>query len=97
MLFRSDKIAAVWDTPQDLSAGRISTGLIAAPGQQAQTFEAAGHALLDFKRRSGDPFVYYAGAGWSKADMPTADAWNSYLKLRLNLLEHPLAFRWSAR
>ena len=26
-----DKIAAVWDTPQDPSAGRISTGLIAAP------------------------------------------------------------------
>ncbi len=89
-----DKIAAVWDTPQDPSAGRISTGLIAAPGQHAHTEVAAGHALLDFTRRSGEPFIYYAGAGWSKADMPTAAAWDDYLKLRLNMLENPLTIRW---
>jgi hypothetical protein len=90
-------IAAVWDTPQDSSAGRIATGLIAAPGQHAQTQEAAGHALLVFRRRSGQTFIYYAGSGWSKADMPDAQAWDSYLKLQLNLLQHPIRISWNTR
>jgi hypothetical protein len=92
-----DDIAAVWDTPQDPSAGRIATGLMAAPGQQARTTQAAGHAMLEFARRSGEPFIYYAGAGWSKADMPTASAWDDYLKLRLIMLKNPLAFHWLER
>jgi Domain of unknown function (DUF4861) len=93
----ANEIAAVWDTPQDASAGRIATGLIAEPSQQATAFEAANHALLEFTRRSGQPFTYYAGSGWSKASMPTAGAWENYLKLRLTLLEHPIIVSWSAR
>lgn len=88
-------VASVWDTPQDSSAGRIATGLVAEPGQHAKTLEAAGHALLVFTRRSGEPFIYYAGAGWSKADMPTASDWNAYLKLNLRLLEHPISMSWA--
>jgi hypothetical protein len=90
----SGSIASVWDTPQDPSAGRIASGLIAAPGEDAKTIEAAGHALLVFSRKSGQPFTYYAGSGWSKADMPTPDAWNSYLELELECLKHPLQMRW---
>jgi hypothetical protein len=93
----ANKTAAAWDTPQDPTAGRIATGLIAAPNQQASAVEAAGHALLEFTRRSGQPFVYYAGSGWSKADMPTSAAWDDYLKLRLSMLENPLIVEWSAR
>jgi hypothetical protein len=91
----ADKIAAVWDTPQDVSAGRIATGLIAAPGQHATTVKDAGHAMLIFRRSSGIPFVYYAGAGWSKADMPDAARWEDYLKVRLAMIEHPLQLHWS--
>ena len=90
-------VASVWDTPQDPSAGRIATGLVAAPGQHAQTLAAAGHALLIFTRHSGESFTYLAGSGWSKADMPTAASWNAYLKLELQMLEHPLVTRWSGR
>lgn len=90
-----DKVAGVWDTPQDPTAGRIATGLIAAPGQDAHTKRAADHALLVFSRSSGQPFTYYAGSGWSKADMPTEAVWEDYLKLRLLLLEHPLHLHWS--
>ena len=92
-----NEIAAVWDTPQKASAGRIATGMIAEPGQQATTLEAEGHALLEFTRRSGQPFTYYAGSGWSKGSMPTAEAWEDYLKLRLTLLKHPISVSWSAR
>lgn len=90
-------IASVWDTPQDASAGRIATGLVAAPREHARTLEAAGHAVMVFTRHSGEPFTYFAGSGWSKADMPTAIDWNNYLKLQLEMLEHPVETQWSHR
>jgi hypothetical protein len=90
-------IASVWDTPQIPSAGKISTGLVAAPQQHAKTIAAAGHALMVFTRHSGEPFTYLAGSGWSKADMPAAADWNAYLKLQLEMLEHPIATRWAKR
>ena len=80
------KIAAVWDTPQDATAGRIATGLIAAPAQHAETLNAAGHAMLVFRRNSGVPFVYYAGSGWSKGSMPDAAHWVDYLEVRLDMI-----------
>ena len=72
-------IASVWDTPQDPSAGRIATGLVALPGEHARTIEASGHAVLLFTRHSGEPFRYLAGSGWSKADMPSAADWNELI------------------
>jgi hypothetical protein len=90
-------IASVWDTPQTPSAGRIATGLVADPQQHAKTIAAAGHALMVFTRHSGEPFTYLAGSGWSKADMPTAADWDSYLKLQLEMLGHPIAMRWAKR
>lgn len=87
-------IASVWDTPQDPSAERIATGLVVEPGQHARTLDAAGHALMIFTRHSGEPFTYYAGSGWSKADMPAPDAWKAYLALQLTMIEHPVTLSW---
>ncbi len=89
------RIASVWDTPQDPSAGRIATGLVALPNQHAKTLLASHHALMIFTRRSGVPFTYFAGSGWSKADMPTAEAWNAYLTSFLNQREHPISLHWT--
>ncbi len=88
-------IASVWDMPQDPSAGRIATGLIATSGEHARTLEAANNAVMIFTRHSGEPFVYFAGSGWSKADMPSAADWNNYLRLQLKMLENPIEMRWS--
>jgi hypothetical protein len=90
-------IASVWDTPQNPSAGKIATGLVALPTEHARTLVAAGHAAMVFTRHSGEPFIYFAGSGWSKADMPTKQDWNNYLKLQLNMLQHPIEIRWSQR
>ncbi len=87
-------IASVWDTPQDPSACRIATGLVADPREHARTLAAAGHALMLFTRHSGERFTYLAGSGWSKADIPTAANWNAYLKLQLDMLQHPIAIQW---
>jgi len=87
-------VASVWDTPQLASAGRIATGLVAAPAQEAKTVAAAGHALMVFTRRSGESFSYLAGSGWSKADMPTAADWDAYLKRELRKMDHPVEVSW---
>jgi hypothetical protein len=90
-------IASVWDTPQDPSAGRIATGLVALPGEHARTIEAAGHAVMLFRRHSGESFTYLAGSGWSKADMPSRADWNKNLKLQLQMLQHPILLQWAMR
>jgi Domain of unknown function (DUF4861) len=90
-------IAAVWDTPQKPSAGRIATGLVSLPAQHATTTTAANHALMIFKRDSGESFTYFAGSGWSKADMPTPEDWNTYLLRFEELQEHPIAVTWTKR
>jgi hypothetical protein len=87
-------IASVWDTPQNSSAGRIATGLVSLPAEHARTMTAANHALMIFERRSGESFTYFAGSGWSKADMPTQADWNDYLVRFQELQEHPIAFAW---
>lgn len=93
----ANEVASVWDTPQTASAGRIATGLVVLPDQHATSVSAADHALMLFKRHSGEPFHYFAGAGWSKADMPNPQAWNTYLKQELQTREHPLEVGWMKR
>lgn len=90
-------IASVWDTPQKPSAGRIATGLVSLPAEHATTMTAANHALMIFERHSGESFTYFAGSGWSKADTPTQDDWNTYLVRFQELHEHPIAFTWIPR
>jgi hypothetical protein len=88
------QILSVWDTPQDPSAGRIATGMIESPHQQATAKQVNGQGVLVFSVHSGQTFTYYAGSGWSKADMPTQQAWNAYLKETLFELNHPLQLHW---
>jgi hypothetical protein len=90
-------IASVWDTPQDPSAGRIATGLVSLPDEHARTMTAANHALMIFERHSGESFTYFAGSGWSKADMLTQADWNAYLVRFQELQEHPVSFTWIKR
>jgi Domain of unknown function (DUF4861) len=90
-------IAGVWDTPQKPSAGRIATGMVSLPSEHATTTTAANHALMIFKRHSGESFTYFAGSAWSKADMPTQENWNTYLLRFEELQEHPVAVTWIKR
>ena len=87
-------VLSVWDTPQDPTAGRIATGMISLHSQHTKVKQADGHGLMIFHIRSGQKISYYAGSGWSKADMPTQQAWNVYLKDFLMQKEHPLQTRW---
>jgi uncharacterized protein DUF4861 len=90
-------IASVWDTPQQPSAGRIATGLVSSPTEHGTTMTAANHALMIFERHSGESFTYFAGSGWSKADMPTHADWDAYLVRFQELQQHPIAVTWTRR
>ena len=93
--FQNDSILSVWDTPQDPSAGRITTGLLTASGQAHHTATIDGQAMMIFPVRSGQSFTYYAGSGWSKSDMPTQQAWDAYLNATLSQVRHPLKVTWA--
>ncbi|HWO33864.1 MAG TPA: DUF4861 family protein [Candidatus Acidoferrum sp.] len=87
-------LAPVWDTPQNPSVGIIATGLASLPAEHARTMTAANHALMLFQRHSGESFTYFAGSGWSKADVRTQADWSAYLERFQELREHPIAFAW---
>jgi len=90
-----DSILSVWDTPQDPSADRIATGLVTLPGEHTTAMELKGNAIVVAHLHSGDTLKYLAGSGWSKADMPTQQAWNHYLEQTRIQLLHPLEIRWT--
>jgi Domain of unknown function (DUF4861) len=95
--FENGSILSDWDTPQDPTAGKIATGIIEGPKQKAAARQIDHQALLVFPVRSGQTFTYYAGSGWSKADMPTQDAWDAYLKQTKQQLDHPLQHHWEGK
>jgi hypothetical protein len=88
------RFLSVWDTPQDPSAGRIATGLLSDSNQKSSVVQIDNQALLVTPIHSGESISYYAGSGWSKADMPTQQAWNAYLEEKLTELQHPLQTQW---
>lgn len=87
-------ILSVWDTPQNPTAGRITTGMIAPPSQRPTVMQLEPNGLLVFRVHSGESFTYYAGSGWSKADMPTQQAWDTYLTTTLQQMKQPLRLFW---
>jgi pectinesterase len=94
-LLAQGRIVSVWDSPQLASAGHIVTGLILPPPEKAAFSEREGNAVLVVPVKPGASIRYYAGAGWSQADMPTQEAWNAYLIAYLERLEHPVVHRWN--
>ena len=88
------RILSVWDTPQDPSADRIATGMITTPKEHASALRLEPNGLLVFTIHSGQSFTYYAGSGWSKADMPDQDTWNKYLLAESKQMQHPLIYQW---
>jgi hypothetical protein len=76
-----------WQAPQG-DNGSIGCAVV-VPG-------ADGHAALPDQRlalakaRPGQDFVYYLGAGWSKGDFATAEAWQAYVRDYAARLAAPL-------
>ncbi|HZF14937.1 MAG TPA: DUF4861 family protein [Steroidobacteraceae bacterium] len=90
-------IISVWDSPQLANAGHIATGLVLPPATSGKFARLPENAVLLLPTEAGEIFDYYAGAGWSQADMPTAAAWKAYLMEYLERLRHPVTYKWKAK
>jgi len=84
--------ASLWEAfSEGDGPGFIPVGLVWPAAAGGQFKQADGHALVLVELKPGKPFVYYAGAGWSKGpDFPTAASWNAYLKSFAERLNSPL-------
>jgi len=51
-----------------------------SPEEKRMRNNADGHVLAYSNYKPGASYTYYWGFGWDRADMPTADAWNAYMK-----------------
>jgi hypothetical protein len=68
-----------WQPPDPVS-GTIGCGVRVDPAKVVRLLEADGHYLALIKVTPGKPFVYYAGAGWSKGGFATQGDWERYLR-----------------
>lgn len=61
--------------------GTIYCGVLVDPRALVDFAETERDRLALIKVEPGKPFVYYAGAGWSKSgDFPNAESWERYLR-----------------
>jgi hypothetical protein len=88
------RILSVWSIPQNPTAGHIATGVIANPTQPSSITQLDDQALMVYSVHSGESFTYYAGSGWSKADIPSQQDWDHYLSQVAYELAHPLKLAW---
>lgn len=61
-----------------------------SPEEKRMRNNADGHVLAYSNYKPGASYTYYWGFGWDRADMPTADAWNAYMKEFAQKVRTPL-------
>jgi hypothetical protein len=76
---KRDEGTLVYWEPEMAPNGRIACAVV-IPGGVSSFESADGNMLAIAKAEPGKPFVYFAGAGWSKGiDFPDMKSWNSYV------------------
>lgn len=73
--------ASVWGpTTNDMANGFLGTGIVFSPLSFTRFTADSDQYLVMGSAKVGEPFVYYAGAGWTgSSDFATESAWKSYL------------------
>lgn len=71
---------AYWQPPDRVN-GSIGCGILVDPSSVVKLTDAGQHYLALVTVTAGKPFIYYAGAGWSKSgDFTDAEVWEKYLR-----------------
>ncbi|MDQ5980723.1 MAG: hypothetical protein QG602_3700, partial [Verrucomicrobiota bacterium] len=79
-VLRTEGDASLGQWVAQKSNGELGTAVIAAPGVFAGYAEDDRNLLLLAKAVPGQPLVYFAGAGWSRAGEFTGkQAWSDYI------------------
>ena len=84
----------LYDPQEHLFAGMVATAVLLPTYERAEQNTAAGHAFYVFNVHSGKPIEYYAGAGWSRSDIPDRAAWSRYLEHFAATMRFPLEVHW---
>ena len=80
---------ANWEAEMKPNGSIASATLL--PAAQVTDARANGQAFLIAAAKSGTPFVWYAGAGWSKSgDFADAAAWRAYIESAMKRIRTPL-------
>ena len=67
-------------TTDDTANGFLGTGIVFSPLSFTRFTADSDQYLVMGSAKVGEPFVYYAGAGWTgSSDFATESAWKSYL------------------
>lgn len=92
LVAHEDNWASIWEKfSEGDGPGFIPVGLVWPATGGGQFKQPDGHALVLRELKPGGPFVYYAGAGWSKGlDFKNSGAWNGYVKDFAARLKAPL-------
>jgi len=92
ILAHEDNWASLWEKfSEGDGPGFIPVGLVWSTATGGRFRKTETHALMVADLKAGQPFVYYAGAGWSKGpDFPDAATWNAYLKAFAARVNSPL-------
>jgi hypothetical protein len=77
-LDRKRGILSYW-MPEQPPNGHIACGVLVDPPSIVKLTQTREHFLALLRVIPGKPFVYYAGAGWSKGDFRTPQEWEEYL------------------
>ena len=87
-----DNWASLWEKfSEGDGPGFIPVGLVWSAASGGHFKQAENHVLVVTDLKAGQPFVYYAGAGWSKGpDFPNAATWTAYLKSFAARVNSPL-------
>lgn len=90
---------AFWGpTNNDPVNGSLGTGILLLPSLVVGKHEDSSQVMLLGRLTAGQPFVYWAGAGWTRSgDFRDATTWDKYLKEASLALTEPLQISVSPR
>jgi hypothetical protein len=88
------RILSVWEPLTDPTAGFDGTAVALPMGAAAPIVKAEGNAFFVLNAIAGKPLTYFAGAAWSKSDIPTQKLWNDYLLGFIRAQDHPIEIHW---
>jgi len=88
---------ALWGpTTADSIDGMLGTGIVVPASRFVRVAEDSLHHLILGRAEVDTPFVYYAGAGWTRSgDFTSAEDWNRYLSRWARSIASPL--KWTIR
>jgi hypothetical protein len=80
-----------WSVYANSAEGALGTGVVLEPGTHTGFAQDPQNHLILTRARSGDPVIYYAGAGWSHAgDFRSQADWEAYLASFAQRLRTPV-------